>query len=327
MSTIEQPEGFRLRDSVRVRACAGHVVVVDTASLAPALRLPLASIGALSALRRGIPAGGQGAVYKLAEKLASYGCLDGHQIAQPISRRLRKGQWYLPNPDPVFAAIGAVLRTVPAGVLLGVLGILLVAAVGAAGLHLAALAGGAADPGYAPLGVLLYFLVCVPLHELAHGVACRYAGAPVSGLGVQYGARLIPVPFINTKNLVLVAPRGLRILVCLAGPGFDILAAGFTAAALLSGWAGAAVWNTVFWCTLFFHLFNLNPFRTSDGSNALREFAVLPDGSAGPIARPVLVAFKAVFLLMLVLLLYQVNMLLHGYLTAAMPGLFQTGTT
>lgn len=120
------------------------------------------------------------------------------------------------------------------------------------------------------------FLLVVVVHELAHAVACRCFGAPVSGWGVMLYRSVFPVPFVDTSAAALVPGRLHRVVVPLAGPIADLWCAGLFAgmAAVLHGspaWV-AGVAATVAAVAL---AMDLNPFARSDAVRILG--ALSPD--------------------------------------------------
>lgn len=136
------------------------------------------------------------------------------------------------------------------------------------------------QPGesYEP-GVLLLVLVsflAIPLHECAHGLACKHYGREVVGAGAMlyYGS---PVFFVDTSDMWL-APKGARIAVSWAGPFSTILIASIcsTAAALYyASPVSPSLFKVAFICYLS-GLMNLNPLLEWDGYFMLMDFLEIP---------------------------------------------------
>ena len=306
MQTTKDPQSaaaVRLKESVAFRQRLDHIVVLDTLSPMPALRLPLTAGTALYGLREhGVDAADVRSV-KLAAKLAQYGFMEDSRPEPAIARRVAKGSLYLPNPDRLAHALARAAQHIAPNVLTR--GLALLAGLAACALlyRLWSWAVLWTAPAFSPVGLAIYFLLCLPLHELAHAAACRYAGVAVNGMGIQYQRRLFPTPFVNTNNMVLVESKRRRAAICLAGPLFDLLLAGTAALGSLGAWPGADVCATLCVCALFFGVFNLNPLRVSDGSNALRELHTDAQGRMRPLSpgwrRAALAGFLALLLMVL----------------------------
>jgi putative peptide zinc metalloprotease protein len=127
-------------------------------------------------------------------------------------------------------------------------------------------------------GIAFFLLIVVPIHELAHAVACRAAGVPVVGAGLLLHGGIIPGPFVDTSTTYAVVDRWLRFQVPIAGPLIDLYAGGVLAwllrlnsptSPLHRPLASAMILSAVFF------LLDTNPFLPTDGSRALE--ALLDD--------------------------------------------------
>ena len=132
-----------------------------------------------------------------------------------------------------------------------------------------------------PIGILCFFLVSVPAHELAHALACRAFGAPVRAAGVILFAHFLPVPFVDPSYAYRIERRLPRAAIAAAGPFVDLLTCGvgawFVSPAHHSlAFAGAG--HTLFLLGLAFVFFDTTPFTPSDGSHVLE--ALLNDERA-----------------------------------------------
>ncbi len=126
-------------------------------------------------------------------------------------------------------------------------------------------------------GIMFVLLVIVPLHELAHAVACRAAGVPVSGAGLLLHGGMIPGPFVDTSMIYAITDRWKRFRVPIAGPLVDLWAAG--AAASLSLYRAAAPIDgplaTIMILSIVCFFMDVNPLLPTDGSRAIE--ALLDD--------------------------------------------------
>jgi Zn-dependent protease len=127
-------------------------------------------------------------------------------------------------------------------------------------------------------GIAFFVLIVVPIHELAHAVACRAAGVPVVGAGLLLHGGIVPGPFVDTSTIYAVLDRWQRFRVPIAGPLIDLYASGAfawllrlnsPASPLHMPLTSAMILSTVFF------LLDTNPFFPTDGSRALE--AVLDD--------------------------------------------------
>ena len=127
-------------------------------------------------------------------------------------------------------------------------------------------------------GLLVFFGLVMPLHELAHAVACRLSGVAAGTAGVLMHGGLVPGPYVETNQTYLLTDRWKRFAVPAAGPFVNLLAAGACAALLAAGGVAPA-WipavRTVLFASLLFVFFDTNPFAASDGSHCIE--ALLED--------------------------------------------------
>jgi len=199
-------------------------------------------------------------------KLRAAGLLDG---AQARSR----GRWSLPNPDPLAEILAGWLLTIPPRLRRLLLRI---AVTGSVVFILWALQYQphwrewvfSTPDLWAAFGVgMLSWLI---LHEMAHAVACRMHGCPVSGAGLMFRGFLLPSPFINTSAIHLFPGDAIRLHVAIAGPILDLLLAGMLAVWLIFMPPGDAtpIVQALLQLVLLGLYFNLTPFRVSDGRTA-----------------------------------------------------------
>lgn len=111
--------------------------------------------------------------------------------------------------------------------------------------------------------VPVLFLLGVALHEVAHNLACRMAGAPAGGFGVGLWANVMPVFVTDTRAAYTVDSKYRRAAISLAGPLVDFTILGIVSAGLALTAAGSDVQRLL----LSYHgillgllLINLNPF-------------------------------------------------------------------
>jgi putative peptide zinc metalloprotease protein len=307
---------IRLKGTVILVARGEHIALLDSASLAPALRLPAQASVYLNQLRVGIGRDADGALLRLAERLRRYGLIDGSEMDREVAHAVFHGKIYLANPDGLAQIFAKLVRQVPPALLQLVLNAIFVLAVGAVALQIWQWLSKAETLQFSLIGLITYCGIGVPLHEFCHATACRFAGASVSGMGIQFRSRSFPTPFINTRNLLLVRSHRLRAAVCLAGPFFDLILAG--AASIPTGALVGPFFSTMCACAVFFLAMNLNPFRPSDGSNALKEFSTDCEGQVHPISpgkRLALnVTYVALFTIVILAFVSQFTRLLSAYL-------------
>lgn len=238
-------------ESLRARLQQEHPAATDVAGKLGAFLAALGKAGVLHGAGPSRPAGGD----------PKFRLFDPDPLARVLAWPLRKGLpgWYG----------GAVAL------------LLMVAAVAAIALL--------ADSGGLPRlpdmvqdldwrGVLVFALLVVPLHEGAHAIACRVAGAEVSGAGIILHGRVVPGPYVDTSQAYRIGSRLRRLTIPAAGPFVNLVAAGSVSAWLLYGQPSAAsvpvLHGLLLVCLLFVYL-DTNPFTPSDGSHCIE--ALLDD--------------------------------------------------
>jgi Peptidase family M50 len=129
-----------------------------------------------------------------------------------------------------------------------------------------------------PFGLAVFVLMIVPLHELSHAVACRAAGAPVTGAGIMLHCYVIPGPYVETTQAYRVKDRWPRFWIPATGPLVNFVAGGMAAWIVVlthgEGSVGRASLYVVLLSCLFLYL-DTNPLTPSDGSHMLE--ALLDD--------------------------------------------------
>lgn len=129
-----------------------------------------------------------------------------------------------------------------------------------------------------PIGLALFVCIVVPLHELAHAVACAAAGVPVTSAGIVWRGRIVPSPYVDTSQAYRVAGRWTRFLIPAAGPLVDLLASGAGAWGIVFTTATGVVGHAALYLlllSLVFLCFDTTPLTPSDGSHMLE--AMLDD--------------------------------------------------
>ena len=110
----------------------------------------------------------------------------------------------------------------------------------------------------------------IVVHELAHAAVCRAYGVRVREAGVMLWAWFLPLAYVDCTDLYRLPERRPRVMVALAGPFVDLVAAG-TAAAVALGTTGEAS-GTAFMVLVAMLLVlarNLMPLLPTDGYFAL----------------------------------------------------------
>jgi putative peptide zinc metalloprotease protein len=287
------PEVVRLKPNLaRIKRDGGQVILVDPKGVAPAVRLSPVADQVMPLLLRGAATGEMAAhlsarypaardVHRKLEaflgQLGRSGMLDSVEAAP--RRRPRAPRFPLVDPDPVAHALARFLARVPRLVRRAVLYMAILSAAGAIGWVLARdplrpqLVGIARD--FELAGLLVFILVLLPLHELAHAIACRAAGVPVRRAGLVLHGYLVPGPYVDTSDAYLVRERGRRFLIPAAGPLIDLLVAGAAAGVVIATggvgpWAGPAAFLLLL--ALLILIADLNPFGPTDGSHMLEAW-------------------------------------------------------
>jgi putative peptide zinc metalloprotease protein len=164
-------------------------------------------------------------------------------------------------------------------------------------------------------GVLLFFLVVIPIHEFAHAVACRRVGVPVSEAGLILHGGFFPGPYVDTSKAYQLTNRWRRFVIPAAGPFVNLVSAGLVAAwlqfAAPPGELVPVLQGLLLACLMFVY-FDTNPLTASDGSHCIE--AGLDDELARHYAlgRPQAVADPAI------VRRYRIITLMHLLLSAAL---------
>jgi putative peptide zinc metalloprotease protein len=130
---------------------------------------------------------------------------------------------------------------------------------------------------WASIAVVLW--LCRGIHELAHGVACRWQGAECPELGVQW-LLLSPVLYCDVSDTWLLPNRVDRVLVTAVGPLTDLwlAACGFLVAAVVPVEPVQSVAHLVaLFCVANTLLLNGNPLLKYDGYHVLCDVADEPN--------------------------------------------------
>jgi putative peptide zinc metalloprotease protein len=166
--------------------------------------------------------------------LGRFQLLDGHtdddalerlRVARQAREETRDEHWYsrrrvLARPDRLCAALARALGLLfrPAAVAAGLL--LAVAAQVLVWTRHAQLLQDAAHHAPWPVAVpvtLLLVWALIAVHEVAHGVACRYYGGEVTEIGVRLRLPLLLVPYCRTDDVMLFTQRTARVGTAFAG--------------------------------------------------------------------------------------------------------------
>lgn len=110
----------------------------------------------------------------------------------------------------------------------------------------------------------------VVLHELAHAAACRAYGVRIREAGIMLWAWFLPLAYVDCTDIYRLPARRPRIMVALAGPWVDLVAAGACSAVALA--TRGEVSGTAFVILLSLVLVlvrNLTPLLPTDGYLAL----------------------------------------------------------
>ncbi len=145
-------------------------------------------------------------------------------------------------------------------------------ALGLAGLGLL-VAGVSQFPGAIEImwpAALAVLLLEVVAHELAHAAVCRVYGVRVKEAGVMLWGWFLPLAYVDCSDLYRLPARRPRIMVALAGPFVDLVAAGAASAVALR--TTGEVSGTAFMVVVALLLVltrNLTPLLPTDGYFAL----------------------------------------------------------
>ena len=127
---------------------------------------------------------------------------------------------------------------------------------------------GHARPSLAVLGIAL--LAHMTLHELSHALVCQALGVSVREAGVALWYLVLPVAYVDHTDAYRLRRRAHRAAIALAGPLFDLTAAGVSAAVSLqaSGVVGGTA-RALLLLQVLLLLTNLNPLLPTDGHHAV----------------------------------------------------------
>lgn len=190
-------------------------------------------------------------------------------------RRMR-GKYPMFSPDPIARALAWPLLQLPSAAR-GVLALTMVI------LAIATIAVLALEGGIPPLrdmaeylhwgGIVLFALVVVPIHELAHAIACRLVGIRVGDAGIVLHGGVVPGPYVDTSDSYSLRSRWQRFVIPAAGPFVNLVSAGTIAAVLLTAPPSVQplLQGALLACLLFVY-FDTNPLTPSDGSHCLEAW-------------------------------------------------------
>ncbi len=115
------------------------------------------------------------------------------------------------------------------------------------------------------------FLLHLMFHELSHAVVCSYYGVRIREAGVGLLYYFLPVAYVDRTDAYRLREKKSRAYIALAGPAYDLAAAGFWSAMALvterSGWGETA--HLIALCEVLLLLGNLNLLLPTDGYHAL----------------------------------------------------------
>jgi putative peptide zinc metalloprotease protein len=120
---------------------------------------------------------------------------------------------------------------------------------------------------FAVMGLLTLHMV---IHEICHVLASSYYGVRIRELGIGLLYLFVPVAYTDLTDGYRLQSSLQRACIALAGPAFDIAAAGLSALAGFSATgATSATLNTLFYSQIFLFLANINPLLPSDGYHVM----------------------------------------------------------
>ncbi|MCF0228557.1 MAG: hypothetical protein HUJ76_02530 [Parasporobacterium sp.] len=114
-------------------------------------------------------------------------------------------------------------------------------------------------------------IISLAFHETAHGMACRYYGGTVRGMGIMLYF-FIPCPFCDVSDIYMMKKRRHRLWVSLAGISANMITGDMAIAVyLISGKGTEPGRGMLYFCifNIITILFNLIPFVKLDGYWAL----------------------------------------------------------
>jgi putative peptide zinc metalloprotease protein len=118
--------------------------------------------------------------------------------------------------------------------------------------------------------VVAVVLLEVAAHELAHAAVCRVFGVGVREAGIMLWGWFLPLAYVDCTDIYRVPAKRPRILVALAGPYVDLVAAGVCSLVALEGRGDLSGTAFVILLSLVLMLArNLTPLLPTDGYHAL----------------------------------------------------------
>lgn len=262
-------------------------------------------------------------------ELAGVGLVEGAREHKLESVRRRYGpQFEIFDPDRLAEKIARCIHAVPAPLAWLTLFAGLAGAV--AGIGALAAAGKIPHPSslvvaFDVVGLAIFVLAVVPVHEIAHAIACRTAGAPVRSAGIILHGWIVPGPFVNTSHAYQLRDKWRRFWIPAAGPLVDLLAVGASAWVLAAGLGGEAVAESAAFvfvlCTVFLYL-DTNPLTPSDGSKMVE--ALLDDELA---RRAAFRGARSSIAVRRNMHVYRLVSIAHASIAAIVLYLWWTGTT
>ncbi|WZX99227.1 PqqD family peptide modification chaperone [Bacillus sp. FSL W7-1360] len=116
------------------------------------------------------------------------------------------------------------------------------------------------------VAIILHLVV----HELSHAFACAYYGTRIREAGVGLLYYFIPVAYVDRTDSYRIKKKKGRAMIALAGPGWDLFAAGIWA--MLAMWLGGSPWGATAYMIammlLLLFISNLNLLLPTDGYHA-----------------------------------------------------------
>lgn len=122
------------------------------------------------------------------------------------------------------------------------------------------------------VALVIVYIVFMPLHELAHGLAAKSAGVPVTGCGMFIKWFIFPAFFVEIRSALGATSPYKKTLIPLAGIIMDLLLLAILVVIITTSDAMSvrnSLLGYVFCTALFVAANNLNPMINSDGSKFL----------------------------------------------------------
>jgi putative peptide zinc metalloprotease protein len=130
--------------------------------------------------------------------------------------------------------------------------------------------------GFSPPSAVLWpavfgvVLVEVAVHELAHAAACKVFGVRVREAGIMLWGWFLPLAYVDCTDTYRLPAKRPRVLVALAGPYVDLVAAAACAVVMLAAHGELAGTASIIFLSLLLMLArNLTPLLPTDGYHAL----------------------------------------------------------